>query len=132
MAGDSARERGAYSTKLRSRRDNGCPSLAHSHAVSTQLYQTPLSFLPHRSSVLFFPPSVLFSPRRPFFSSSQRDRRGRSGDEGGRGGIMTPTGSFFWRGGFREKRPLCSPILPGSTHCPLFCFFSVGVLGFNR
>lgn len=42
---DSAVKRGAYSTKLRSQQDNGCPSLAHSHTVSTQLYQTPLSFL---------------------------------------------------------------------------------------
>lgn len=45
VARDSAVKRGAYSTKLRSRQDNGCPSLAHSHTVSTQLYQTPLSFL---------------------------------------------------------------------------------------
>lgn len=45
MARDSAVKRGAYSTKLRSQQDNGCPSLAHSHMVSTQLYQTPLSFL---------------------------------------------------------------------------------------
>lgn len=42
---DSAVKRGAYSTKLRSQQDNGCPSLAHSHTVSTQLYQMPLSFL---------------------------------------------------------------------------------------
>ena len=46
MTGDSAVKRGTYSTKLRSRQDNGCPSLAHSHTVSTQLYQTPLSLLP--------------------------------------------------------------------------------------
>lgn len=53
VARDSAVKRGAYSTKLRSRQDNGCPSLAHSHTVSTQLYQTPLSFLlPLLSSVL--------------------------------------------------------------------------------
>lgn len=84
MAGDSARERGAYSTKLRSRRDNGCPSLAHSHAVSTQLYQTPLSFLPPRSSVLFFPPSVLFSPRVALSSPHHRGTRGWR-DGGGRG-----------------------------------------------
>lgn len=45
VARDSAVKRGAYSTKLRSQQDNGCPSLAHSHTVSTQLYQTPLSFL---------------------------------------------------------------------------------------
>lgn len=45
VARDSAVKRGSYSTKLRSRQDNGCPSLAHSHTVSTQLYQTPLSFL---------------------------------------------------------------------------------------
>lgn len=45
VARDSAVKRGAYSTKLRSPQDNGCPSLAHSHTVSTQLYQTPLSFL---------------------------------------------------------------------------------------
>lgn len=70
VARDSAVKRGAYSTKLRSRQDNGCPSLAHSHTVSTQLYQTPLSFLPPLlCSVL----SLSFLSRRPFFSSSQRD-----------------------------------------------------------
>lgn len=45
VTGDSAVKRGTYSTKLRSRQDNGCPSLAHSHTGSTQLYQTPHSFL---------------------------------------------------------------------------------------
>lgn len=53
MTGDSAVKRGTYSTKLRSRQDNGCPSLAHSHTVSTQLYQTLHSFLlPLLSSAL--------------------------------------------------------------------------------
>lgn len=53
VTGDSAVKRGTYSTKLRSRQDNGCPSLAHSHTVSTQLYQTPHSFLlPLLSSAL--------------------------------------------------------------------------------
>lgn len=71
VARDSAVKRGAYSTKLRSQQDNGCPSLAHSHTVSTQLYQTPLSFLlPLLCSVLSF---SFFLSRLPFFSSSQRD-----------------------------------------------------------
>lgn len=61
VTGDSAVRRGTYSTKLRSRQDNGCPSLAHSHTVSTQLYQTPHSFLlPLLSSALSLP----FSPVR--------------------------------------------------------------------
>lgn len=65
VTGDSAVKRGAYSTKLRSLQDNGCPSLPHSHTVSTQLYQMPLSFLlPLLCSVLSlsFPHVRLSSP----------------------------------------------------------------------
>lgn len=78
---------------------------------------------------LFFLTAPLFCsfPRRFSFlpiALSSPHHRG-TGVRGG--GIMTPTGSFFWRGGFREKRPLCSPILLGSTQCPLFfCFFFGG------
>lgn len=128
MAGDSARERGAYSTKLRSRRDNGCPSLAHSHAVSTQLYQTPLSFLPPRSSVLFFPPSVLFSPRVVLSSPHHRGTRGWR-DGGGADNDTHRLVLLVGEGGSEEETTLF-PLLRLAP--PTVLCFSVGELGFNR
>lgn len=89
VARDSAVKRGAYSTKLRSRQDNGCPSLAHSHTVSTQLYQTPLSFLlPLLCSVL----SLSLSHVR-LSSPHHRD-----------GGIMKPRLTQAVLGPVSEKR----------------------------
>lgn len=118
VARDSAVKRGAYSTKLRSRQDNGCPSLAHSHTVSTQLYQTPLSFLLPLCSVL----SLSFSHVR--LSSPHHRGMGDNENPG--------SPRLFW-GPFLEKRSsnssssqwapshlLCSTPYTSSTH--RFCF----------
>lgn len=119
VARDSAVKRGAYSTKLRSRQDNGCPSLAHSHTVSTQLYQTPLSFLlPLLCSVL----SLSFSHVR----LSSPHHRGMGDNE-------TPGSPRLFWGPFQRGEALslslspqwapshllCSMPYTSSTHCLL-------------
>ncbi len=105
VARDSAVKRGAYSTKLRSRQDNGCPSLAHSHTVSTQLYQTPLSFLLPLCSVL----SLSFSHVR--LSSPHHRGMGDNENPG--------SPRLFW-GPFLEKRSSSSLFSMGTFSSSLF------------
>lgn len=112
VARDSAVKRGAYSTKLRSQQDNGCPSLAHSHTVSTQLYQTPLSFLPPLlCSVL----SLSLSLSRPPFFSLIAEGRGIMKPRavlGARGEELSRTLSLLSMGTFSSppfRRPAPAP-----------------------
>lgn len=102
VTGDSAVKRGTYSTKLRSRRDNGCPSLAHSHTLSTQLYQTPLSFLPPRLCSAL---SLSFSPVR----LSSPHHRGMGDNETPAHPGCCSGGGWVGVGGFREEELLVPP-----------------------
>lgn len=120
MAGDSAVKRGAYSTKLRSLQDNGCPSVAHSHTVSTQLYQTPLSFLPPLiCSVLFFLFLSLSLSRPPFFSLITEGRRIMKGrlTQAALGPVVEKRSSLSlfcssqWAPSHRPTRSLLPPLL---------------------